>query len=193
MTAIAVVDAQLDSDLIAVWITKRAAGTMVEHTNAVVIQRDDPEADTKLDALLTERIVLLTDKSHYTTDRPVLTMAALDRLQDETLALHGDIKVAVRKYAAQTRNKNLTVPDEPAARTPETPAANTAQTRALAAANHLRRVWRDWLDMEQERQRRTVSPRTKESPWMMPSGLDMTTMRDLPSALTSSFTQPVSE
>lgn len=186
MRGFAVIDAQPDTTNCAVWLTSRTGPAMVEHTNAVALDQTAGDFTSTLDNLLTRRHVLLTPDSDVGT----MLAARFDDLtlfSDATAALHAHILTAIAAYKRKMRNTNLAIPDMPPAR-PYAPATDDTPTgRALTTANHLRRLWRDWLEMERERLRRTTHPRTGETPWMMPEELNMPNVRALPADIEALF------
>lgn len=52
--------------------------------------------------------------------------------------------------------------------------------RALAIADYICAAWTAWLFTDEQRLRRTVSPRTKETPWIMPAELNSPIIAALP-------------
>ena len=142
MRGFAVIDAQPGATNWAVWLTSQTGPAMVEHTNAVALDQAASDFTSTLDSLLTCRHVLLTSGSDVDT-LPVARFDDLTLFSDATAALHADILTAIAAYKRKTRNANLAIPDMPPARA-YAPATNDTPTgRALAAANHLRRLWRD--------------------------------------------------
>lgn len=192
MLGFAVVDAHPGAAQWAVWLTSRTGTAMVDHTNAVVLDRAAPDFESTFNNLLTERYVLLTDGSSIGDKRPAANFDGLSLLEERTTALHAEILSAIAAYKHKTRNANLAVPDAVPARTFTPATTDTPSERALASANYLRRVWRDWLEMERERVRRTTHPRTGDTPWMMPAELNEPDIRALPSEVISLFTGTVS-
>lgn len=172
MLGFAIVDRQPEATATAVWLTTHAGGTTVQHTNAVVIAHDDVRYETKLRALTADRVVVVTEGSEANgLFSAVLALAALDNLAAETAARQELIEKAIGDYAAETKNKNLVVPEYLPSPPPPTELFPEPQLRALAAANYVAAVWSRWLATEDQRLRRTADPRTGKSPWIMPSNL----------------------
>lgn len=181
MLGFAIVDRQPKADATAVWLTCRLDGSRVNHTNAVVISRDDNRHDVKVWNLTADRTVVLTDGTEppITFEHP-LAIGAFTRLVEETSVYQQRIIEAVANYARSTKNKNLVSPvfgnraelkpdgrDEPA-------------YRALSAANYVRDAWAAWLATEEQRVRRTVNPRTGEPPGIMPEEMGSSALADFP-------------
>lgn len=179
MRGFAVIDAQPDTTSWAVWLTSQTGPAMVEHSNAVALDQTSSDFERTLVSLLARRQVLLTPGSSTDT-MPAVHFDDLTLFSDATAALHADVLKAIAAYKRKTRNANLAIPDMPPARAYVRATDDTPPSRALATANHLRRLWRDWLEMERERLRRTTHPRTGETPWMMPEELNMPQVRALP-------------
>lgn len=172
MLGFAIVDWQPSAKAVAIWLTTHVGGTAVQHTNAVVIDRDDERFDEKIHALTADRAVILTGGSNADGRfQHAVGVEILDDLIAETATRQQLIQKAVTDYMAKTKNKNLVVPDF---RSPPTRPVGTPpelQLRALAAANYVADVWSGWLATEEQRTRRAADPRTGSSPWIMPEGL----------------------
>lgn len=174
MLGFAIVDRQAKEGATAVWLTSRVEGPLlVNHTNAVVILHDDERHDAKVWALTADRAVVLTQG----TTPPISFVHAhgidaLNGLIDETLAYQRRIVDAVTAYAERTRSRTLVIPDfsqEPPRLTVDE--RDEPAYRALSAANYVAKLWRAWLTTEEQRVRRTINPRTKKPPWIMPEDL----------------------
>jgi hypothetical protein len=173
MLGFAIVDRQPAATATAVWLTSHIGGSRVNHTNAVVIAHDDERHDAKVRALTIDRAVVLTGG----TAPPLPFMHALgvdafDVLVDETSAHQQLITDAVTDYAARTRSQNLVMPDFRKERPRLTmDERNEPAYRALSVANYVARAWEAWLATDEQRVRRTINPRTKAPPWIMPKEL----------------------
>lgn len=179
MIGFAVMDAREGSPL-AVWHTGRTRATMANHTNAVVISDDDPDATKKLDSLCFDRIVVLTPGSR--SDRGHLDLADLEVIREATVARFQEITEAITAHARRSRNSKLKYPTLPDAPTLDEPSADESHYRALASADYLSRLWSDWLSVEDMRLTRTLSPKGV-TPWMMPQHLNDPEIQALPAQL----------
>jgi hypothetical protein len=56
---------------------------------------------------------------------------------------------------------------------------------ALVLASYLARAWTAWLKSDLERQRRTVQPKTGNTPWIMPAELNEPAIVALPPGFAS--------
>jgi hypothetical protein len=182
MLGFAIVDAQAEGNATAVWLTSHLEGSRVNHTNAVVIQRDDARHDKRVWNLTADRAVVLTAG----TTPPKwfahsITLAAFDSLLVETVVYRERIVDAVADYAKRTKNKNLSSPAFATTR-PELrlDARDEPQYRALTTANYVLDAWTAWLSTDEQRVRRTVDPRTGKSPWIMPKELGSPTLAEFP-------------
>lgn len=199
MQGIATIDRQAGSHTIAVWVTKRTEPLRADNTNAVVIDAaSDPHAMAKVHSLTRGRAILVTDGS-VVDDLPIdgkpATMADIDDLVIATQSHRQAIVDAVRAYKKRTRSASVKEPTFSVIPTPAdfAPADDTATQRALNAANFAGRVWTAWLRTDEERRRRTVRPKTGESPWMMPEALNSQEIAPIPDALVDRFReQPLS-
>lgn len=178
----ATVDRQPRADATAVWITSRTGDNFVRNTNAVVIAHDDPEYRAKVRALTIGHSVVLTEGS--TRELPFTHAVGVDVFEyliEATARLQDHIAAAITEYA-ERKNATLVVPKylpvpELVIVEPDEP-----RFRALATANYLVAVWTAWLFTEEQRQRRTISPRTQETPWIMPAELNSPIIAALPAA-----------
>lgn len=166
-------DRQPKASATAVWLIGRQ-GSRVTNTNAVVLSHRDKRYGDKVWALTADRAVVLT--SGTTPPREIehaLNVEVFDGFIDETAFRQQLIEDAVAAYAAQTKNKNLVVPEFPRARPTiaEVEPAGQPQHRALSVANYVAAVWSAWLATEEQRVRRTINPRTGKVPWIMPEEL----------------------
>ncbi|NKY44310.1 hypothetical protein [Nocardia cerradoensis] len=172
MLGFAIVDRQPAADATAVWLTSRTDTTIVRNTNAVVIPHDDPDHDSKVQWLISERSVVLTEE---TTPLPPFENAVqvelFEVLVKSTTAHQERICRAVDDYSRRQRSKLVVPVFQPV---PELAAAaqDEPRFRALAVANYIGNVWTAWLFTEEQRLRRTVNPRTGETPWIMPEDLN---------------------
>jgi hypothetical protein len=183
MLGFAIVDRQPNANATAVWLTSRVEGSLlVNHTNAVVILHDDERHDAKVWALTADRAVVLTQGT--TPPIPFMHAHGIDALAgliDETLAYQRQIADAVTAYAERTRNRTLAVPDFSQERPELTiDARDEPQFRALSVANYAAKVWRAWLTTDEQRVRRTINPRTKKPPWIMPEELGDPVLAEFP-------------
>ena len=184
MLGFAVVDAQPKSDEVAVWLTSLVDPQRANHTNAVVLQRDDPRFDDKVRALAGDRAVLLT--AGTVLDGLALDVAALDAdsilgLVKETAEHRVRILDAVATYGRKQKTKPvppLFYGDADLAEVPLT--EESAAARALQTATLLARAWTGWLETEEQRRRRTARPQDGATPWMMPEELNSPTVAVLP-------------
>lgn len=172
MLGFAIVDRQPAADTTAVWLTSRTDTTIVRNTNAVVIPHDDPDYDSKVQWLIKGRSVVLTEG---TTPQPCFENAVevdfFDGLVKLTIAYQERICQAVDDYSRRQRSKLVVPVFQPV---PQLAAAaqDEPRFRALAVANYVGNVWTAWLFTEEQRLRRTVNPRTGETPWIMPEDLN---------------------
>ncbi|WP_445159828.1 hypothetical protein ACTXG5_16505 [Mycobacterium sp. Dal123C01] len=183
MLGFAIVDRQPKANATAVWLTTRVEGSLqVNHTNAAVVQHDDERHDAKVWALTADRVVVLTQG----TTPPIsfahaLGIEAFDGLLDETAARQQLIADAVTAYAQKTRSRNLVIPnfstDRPKLTIDE---RDEPQFRALSVANYVAKVWRAWITTDEQRVRRTINPRTKKPPWIMPEELGDPAVAEFP-------------
>lgn len=187
MLGFAVIDAPEGSGEIAIWLTTRTTSSMADHTNAVVLPRNGDRTHDVYTAMTADRIVLLTPGTELDCDPAPMTFDSLDRFADATQRLYDDVVAAITAYGKRTRSPNLVTPPRPEPRTYIEPPEDIAPARALATANYLSRLWRDWLQIEEERRRRTVTPRTGETPWMMPPELNSPAVAEIPSAVSERF------
>jgi hypothetical protein len=176
MLGFAVVDNQPGGDNVAVWLTSRVGLERAEHTNAVVIDLADADAQKKLHALIADRSVVMTDGSvdkGMPMKGSLLGIQAVDEMVKETVAQQKRIVEAVDEYTSRTKNKSLVQPVFPPAprRKDFQPEVDTASQRAFQAANYLARAWTFWLSTDEQRRRRSIQPRTKETPWIMPDDM----------------------
>lgn len=195
MRAIATIDRQPANDEIVVWVTSRVEGLRALNTNAV---RSDAAEDLlamdKVRWLTQDCVVLLTEGS--TLDGlPVeglcLTLDDVEGLVSETEVRQRAIVSSVRDYKRRTNSGSLKEPTFTASphASDFPPPDTTAVQRTLAAANFVSRAWTVWLETEEERRRRTVSPRTGVSPWMMPDELNSPHIAPLPPLLSARLQQ----
>ncbi|MFC4127222.1 hypothetical protein [Nocardia rhizosphaerae] len=185
MRGFAIIDRQPTADATAVWLTSRTDATTVGHTNAVVLADDDPGYVTKVRSLATGRSVILTSGSE--PPLPFVTVNHVD-VFDELIALtrryQERIGAAVQEYAGRTRGKLVTprfLPEPELAQ----PEGDEPRYRALAVADFAAAVWSAWLFTDEQRLRRTVSPKTQVTPWIMPPDLNDAAITDFPAEFAS--------
>lgn len=179
MLGFAIIDRQSAADTTAVWVTSRT-DTFVRNTNAAVIAHDDPDYDTKVRSLTADRCVVLT---HGTEPMPRFANAVqidvFDELLELTAAHQARIRQAIADYSVRKRAK-LVAPRFPPVPEPAIASSDEPRFRALIAADNIGAVWTAWLNTEEQRVRRTASPKTGESPWIMPHDLNSPTVEVLP-------------
>jgi len=174
---------QASSELV-VWLTSQVEEFSTRHTNAVVIQRDDPKFASKVWSLTADRFVvtLVPSRVPGLEADPLSFDSAMHLLRREVEARRATIEAAIHAYAQRTRS-NLVAP-----RWAELPTEAPAEphwlesgtvSQTLAAANHISKVWNAWLDTEKQRLRRIESPKGQR-PWIMPGGLDSPSVEVLP-------------
>ncbi|WP_250286043.1 hypothetical protein [Frankia sp. CiP1_Cm_nod2] len=186
MREIATIDRQPGSGTIAVWITRRTESLQARHVNAAAIdEAGDPLALEKV-RLLTRCCVILVTEGSLLDGLPIegepLTVAALETLVAETEGHQQRILAALDAYKQHTRSKTLVSPAFPTSPKVDgfPPVEDTPSKRALATANFAACVWTTWLETDEERRRRTVRPKTGQSPWIMPEELNSQTVPDFP-------------
>lgn len=180
MLGFAVLDRRPASETTAVWSVSRSGDNLVRNTNAVVLRQDDPEFGAKIHALTADRSVVLTDGS----EAPIAFAHAVgievfDDLVRRTASLQERIGAAVAEYAGRKR-VSLVAPRFLPVPALAAPVEDEPRYRALAAADYIGLVWAAWLFTEDQRARRTVSPRTQETPWIMPDELNSPVVAALP-------------
>ncbi|AHH17035.1 hypothetical protein NONO_c22370 [Nocardia nova SH22a] len=172
MLGFAIVDRHPAADATAVWLSSRVDTVIVRNTNAVVISHDDPEHDSKVRWLVADRSVVLTDD---TVPRPEFAHSvrsgAFDQFVELIAAQQERICAAIESYSRSKRSALVVpifqpVPEQIPAQRDE------PRFRALALADYVGNVWTAWLFTEDQRRRRTVNPKTGETPWIMPEELD---------------------
>lgn len=185
MRGIATIDRQPGNDSIAVWVTNRS-GADVSNTNAVVIDvPNDDRAMEKVRSLTRCCVVLATEGSDLdglpiegepltTADIALLLEATRERQQAILNAI-----AAFKKRGGSKAHKEPTFPGAPD-RSVFTPVEDTASQRAFTTANYFGKVWRAWLVTDEERRRRTIRPRSGETPWIMPDDLNQPELVEFP-------------
>ncbi|WP_067799158.1 hypothetical protein [Nocardia beijingensis] len=180
MLGFATVDRQPTADSTAVWLTSRIDTIVVRNTNAVVVCHDDPDHDTKVRSLTADHAIVLTDG----TEPPLPFVYAnrvgvFDEMIKLTAAHQERICQAIRDYSRRNR-ANLVLPGF--LPTPVLTAAeqDAPQFRALTVANYVGAVWEAWLYTDEQRYRRTVTPRFGKTPWIMPLELNSPTIAAFP-------------
>ncbi|MDO3648746.1 hypothetical protein [Nocardia mangyaensis] len=180
MFAFAIIDRQPSADATAVWLTHRTDTTFVRNTNAVVLQHDDPDYEKKIRSLTADHSVVLTDGTESPLEfAHAVRIDLFDDLIARTAAHQERISAAIVDYARRKRAK-LVVPRFLPVPELATPERDEPQDRALAAANYVCEVWAAWLFTDEQRHRRTVTPKTQETPWIMPAELNSPTVAALP-------------
>ncbi|MFC9475932.1 hypothetical protein ACFTS5_27425 [Nocardia sp. NPDC056952] len=180
MSGFAIIDHRPHNDETAIWLTNHVDGTVIRNTNAVVIQHDDPDYSKKVRSLTAYRWVVLTEGSEPPLPfAHAVETAVFDVLIASTARLQDRIGEAIAEYA-ERHKANLVVPTY--LPIPQLPAVDQveARFRALAVANYIGAVWSAWLFTEEHRLRRTVAPKTRETPWIMPPDLNSPTLATLP-------------
>ncbi len=189
MRAFSVIDNQPEAETVAVWVTSRGFGTEPTHANAVVIDKAaDPDAAEKVRSLTRMNLVLLTEGSTaegLPVEGDVLTTADIDLLVRETETLQEAIRTGVARYQKETGRSVAFVEFPRSPGRQDFPLQGPqARDRAFQTANYLLKAWKAWLVTEAERQHRSINPRSKTTPWMLPEDLSSPTMALLPTALT---------
>lgn len=185
MLGIATIDRQAGSDTIAVWITGRE-GLTAHHHNAVVIEAaSDPDAMRKVRSLTRRHVVLVTDGTvldGLPLEGKPLTVPDVGDLAAVSEKMRARILDAFADYVARNRSSSPVGPSFP--QVPSLgrfqPERDDAAARAFAVANFLKAVWTAWLGTDEERRRRTVQPRTGQTPWIMPDSMNQPTVPDFP-------------
>jgi hypothetical protein len=186
MSGFAVIDNRPGDDQVAVWIVGQSEAQRASNVNAVTVDRHgDPEAWEKLRSLTRTMAVVLTDASTQESlpiQGEVLTVDDVEDLVRETEEFQHRIIEAVHAHARRTRSESLTPPVfEPSPKRADfVPAEDTATQRAFQTANFLNRAWTTWLRTDEQRRRRTIRPKTNETPWMMPADMSSPTLASLP-------------
>lgn len=186
MRGIATIDRQPGSDTIAVWVTSRGPGDVVNNVNAVVMDAaTDPDVIESVSSLTRCCAVLVTEGTTLDglpIDGAPLRAMDLAALIDEVKSQQVRILEAVKAYKARTRSSTLIEPRFPADPKIEDfqPDEDAAARRAFSLANYAGRVWSTWLKTDVERRRRTVQPKTQVTPWIMPDDMNDQTTPDFP-------------
>jgi hypothetical protein len=177
MRGIATVDRQPGGDRIAVWVTT-ARDARAWHVNAVEIEAADDETEVHeaVSSLTRCSAVLVTEGTTLDglpVDGTPLTVSDVEDLVTATEALQDAIVQAITDFKRSTRSTSAKLPTFPGS--PKAadflPDEDTASGRAFATANFLAKAWSLWLATDEERRRRTVRPRTGETPWIMPPSM----------------------
>ncbi|WP_410876368.1 hypothetical protein [Nocardia sp. A7] len=179
MHGFAIVDRQPVADASAIWQTTRTEN-LVRHTNAVIIEHNDPEYDVQVRSLTANRCVVLTQG---TEPPPKLAHAQhieyLDDFIDRITAHQGRILEAIADYSPREKTKLISPRFTPVP-VLAAPEADEPRCRALAVDNYVCAVWTTWLSAEEQRVRRPVSPKTGKSPWIMTPDLNSRTIAEFP-------------
>lgn len=109
--------------------------TSIGHTNAVVVEPNDPDREAKVRSLLADRLVVTTSDN-----APTVVVGSLLRV-DDLVHLIQETQVAQRDLPASVRKSLPGVPIIPAP-SDDRP-AHTART--FATANYVVEVWAYWL------------------------------------------------
>lgn len=187
MRGIATIDRQPGSDVVAVWITSRDS-LDARNVNAVVIDMaDGPDAIERVRSLTRCCAVLATEGSvldGLPVEGEVLRSLDISALVQATKDQQQAILNAISAFKGARGAKAQADPEFPLAAEAAdfVPADDTPSQRAFTTANYLGRAWTAWLKTDEERRRRTVRPRTGESPWMMPEELNSPTVAVFPPA-----------
>lgn len=180
MFGFAIVDRQPTAEATAVWLTHRTDTTFVRNTNAVVIQHDDPDYERKVRSLTADHAVVLTDGTEPPLEfAHAVRIDVFDDLIERTAVHQERISAAIDDYARRKRAKLVAPRFLPVPELAE-PEQDEPQYRALAAANYVGAVWAAWLFTDEQRHRRTVTPKTQVTPWIMPSELNSDAVATFP-------------
>lgn len=188
MVRVVTVDRQAGQAKAAFWITTQGSVSDRSHANAVVVDLEgNTEAARMTRSLTRDCYILITDGTtldELPVEGSVLHMADIEDLVAITEAHQAAILEAVDDYRERTHSQSIVSPEFPPSPelTHHAPNQDSPPQRALAAANFLAKAWVNWLKTEDERLRRTVRPKTGETPWMMPKGLDQPSVTTLPPA-----------
>lgn len=181
MLGFAVVDRPITDGDAAVWLVSKGIEGAVEATNAVLIQRHDPNLAATLDALLADRIVLLTKGTragNVPTHFPVVA-GSLDALRDAYMREADRMRV---EYLAEQRRRHsvkmaaVVEPLWPATREPQDVSASPAPVQAaLRAAREVIAVWGAWVSLDTIRRQRAYLTPPSSDPILLPPGFDAAT------------------
>jgi len=147
----------------------------------------------KIHALTRDRLVVLTGGSTidgFPISSNPLTVDDLCSLTSEIESRRRQIVEAVDAYAKKTKNRNLVRPAFTDLVLPDSfvaPEEEASTQRAFQLASFVARMWTDWLDTEAERRKRSINPRTKKSPWIMPEHLSSSVIEEFPAGLQERF------
>lgn len=197
MLGFATVDSRPGAGTTVVWLTSLVSDRGADHTNAVDVADSDPDRLMKLDSLISNSVVLMTKGSEppdivaYS-----ISLESIEGLLSETERQQQRISEAIMAHGRKTHNKNLVQPSYPKAPVPNEFELDAEDPicRTLGTANYLKSVWNSWIATEHQRVRRSTSPRTGETPWMMPADMSSTTIDELPVSLDGTLRpQPVSQ
>lgn len=152
----------------------------VAAVNAVVVDAQDHR---QIEKILHRQFVLsveaLESLGGVKVDGVVINVG--DRLTSATEDLRRQVDEAITEHEERQRSK-LVRPDWlPVSPTVlEVPQGADLVTKTLTHANFLKARWQEWLNTEKHRVRRSRSPVTGETPYIMPSALSQLVVRALP-------------
>lgn len=184
MLGVATLNVGHASGELVIWLTSPVGDYRARHTNAVVIERDDPESASKVWSLTADRYVVALVSSDVAglDAHPIGFNSAMDLLRGEVATRRAAIEDAIHAHARRTRS-NLVVPrwTRPPAGAPDEQREHVSMTVAqtLAAASSIANIWNAWLETENHRRQRIESPKGQR-PWIMPGGLDDPSVEVLP-------------
>lgn len=171
MLGFATVDNGGSTGVTVVWLTSRVQPNRAEHTNAVTLYAADEDCENKFQALVADRLLVLTQGSIAPEWLPsAKTVEAIDGWVEYTAARQDQICAAIAM-----RSTNLVQPTFPTR--PSMDDINISVEladqvkRTLITATYVARTWTAWLETEQQRLKRTVDPKTGATPWIMPANL----------------------
>jgi hypothetical protein len=155
----ATVDLSPQDDTVTVWLTS-LQGTHADHTNAVVFNLRDSTTPRRVQGMVLDRYVVLTERTART--HPIFTgwgvePCDLAMLAEQVIAAQAAIMAAFEDYRAQPGKANLMEPNLPPVPAPVDQAAletGPPEQLTLAVANQVMRTWTAWLATEGERVKR---------------------------------------
>jgi hypothetical protein len=172
-----------ESSKLAVWCLAMTGPSSVEAVNAVVLDADEC---ARVEGILHRQVVVgrVEDMPEGLPARSVRSVDdVVEALRAATDELRQEIVAAIASHDKRNRTR-LVRPDWVCRQPGELGALPTdLARRTLAQANLVKARWQEWLDAEKQRLRRSRSPRTGESPYIMPAELSMLNARPLPPSL----------